>query len=356
MKTNTETMVSAESGLGKFASAYFPDCPQTVGMSLQSLSGDAGFRRYFRTNTAPPMIAVDSPPDRENNLAYVRTSLLLSSLGVRVPRIVAVDFARGFLLVEDLGEDLLQNQLSRQNPDHLYRLAMDQLMLIQSCEKQPWFLPEYDDALLMSEMDLFNQWFLQALLGITLDQKQSDRLQQLFDLLIQEAQSQPKVLVHRDYHARNLMCLEQGGLAVIDFQDAVWGPITYDLASIGRDCYLRWSEQRLDTFVNNSADQLKERGLLDQEQKPLFRRWFDLMGLQRHIKVLGIFARLHLRDGKAGYLQDLPLVLRYAIEVMREFDECSEIAAWMTSEVVPECEKQPWYSDWQRAGSESEIS
>lgn len=356
MNTNTQELMSAESALVKFASVYRLDCSLSSDICLQGLSGDAGFRRYFRTNTAPSLIAVDSPPERENSLAYVRTSLLFRDLGVRVPKIIAVDFAQGFLMVEDLGTDLLQDRLPGQDPNQLYALAMEQLMLIQSCDQPPAFLPDYDDELLMKEMDLFREWFLQKLLGVTLDSERLDQLKRLFDFLREEAQSQPRTLVHRDYHARNLMCLDGGDLAVIDFQDAVWGPITYDLVSLGRDCYVRWSEQRLNSFVENCADRLQEQGRLSADQRPVFRRWFDLMGLQRHIKVLGIFARLHLRDGKSGYLPDLPLVLRYTLEVMSQYEECSEIADWMISEVVPQCVDQPWYSDWQSAGSETEIA
>lgn len=340
----------------EFVRRYWPFSDQEMSDDWHALSGDAGFRRYFRAGGTATVIAANSPPTKEQNLAYVKISRLLAELGVRVPTIFAVDFGQGYFVLEDLGDGLLQDQLSRNDTQSVYTKAMEQLGLIQSCAAQPDFIPAYDRQMLVDEMALFVTWFAEKLLGATIDQHRKARIQDLFEFLAEQALQQPKTLVHRDFHARNLMTLQNGELAVIDFQDAVWGPITYDLASLGRDCYVRWSRDRLDTFVEQSADQLLSAGQINTAQRAEFRQWFDLMGLQRHIKVLGIFSRLSLRDGKHRYLRDLPLVLRYTLEVMEQYDACKEMADWMTDELIPVCVDQDWYSDWQTAGSESELA
>jgi len=340
----------------EFVSLYWPFPEQALTDDWRMLSGDAGFRRYFRVGDRSTVIAANSPPTKERNLAFVQVNILLAKLGVRVPKIFAVDLRKGYFVLEDLGDGLLQNQLSGDKIQNLYMKAIEQLRLIQNCALQPDFVPSYDQQMLTAEMDLFVTWFAEKLLGVTISQSRKARIQDLFEFLVQEALRQPKVLVHRDFHARNLMTLQNGELAVIDFQDAVWGPITYDLASLGRDCYVRWSPDRLDAFVEQNADQLLSAGQITAAQRTEFRRWFDLMGLQRHIKVLGIFSRLYLRDGKPGYLQDLPLVLRYTLEVMSQYDACKEMADWITDELIPLCADQDWYSDWQTAGSESELA
>lgn len=342
-----------------FVRCYWPHAQPDLTSDWQALSGDAGFRRYYRIGEAgssSTVIAVDSPPEKERNLAYVQTSLLLAELGVRVPKILAVDFNRGYFVIEDLGDELLQYWLENEDSEDGYQKALEQLQRIQDCKSQPGFVPDYDREQLMTEMSLFVTWFVTKLLGTELDQGASERIQNLFEFLVQEALQQPRVLVHRDFHARNLMLLQNGDLAVIDFQDAIWGPITYDLVSLGRDCYLRWSPDRLDTFIDGCADELLSSGKITAEQRPKFRRWFDLMGLQRHIKVLGIFARLYLRDGKPGYLKDLPLVLRYTLEVMHQYEECNELAEWISNELIPLCEEHDWYQDWQAAGTETELA
>lgn len=342
--------------LENFVAGYWPYSKLELKQGLRPLSGDAGFRRYFRADASPSAIAVDSPPDKESNLEYVRTNLLLSDLGVRVPKMLAVDFSSGYFLLEDLGKDHLLDQLSESGADGLYRSAMEQLSRIQACERQPAYIPDYDRHLLLSEMNLFREWFMEKLLGVNLDADRNQSLSKLFEILAQEALAQPRVLVHRDYHSRNLMCTGAGDIAVIDFQDAVWGPVTYDLVSLARDCYVRLSPARVDDFVGTFAERLLAKGKINAGQHSEFRRWFDLMGLQRHLKVLGIFARLHLRDGKSGYLNDLPLVLRYTLEVMSQYADSAEIASWIVAEVIPLCEKQSWYSDWSSAGVETELS
>lgn len=342
--------------LKEFVNSYWPFPQQGMSSDCRALSGDAGFRQYYRVGDSPAVIAVDSPPKKERNRAYVQTNLLLSDLGVCVPKIFAVDFNRGYFVLEDLGSTHLQARLSEEGSQRNCQKALEQLTIIQSCVSQPDFVPDYDRALLMAEMNLFITWFVEKLLGKELDKGNRANILNLFEFLVAEALEQPRVLVHRDFHSRNLMIRENGDLAVIDFQDAVWGPITYDLVSLGRDCYLRWSSAQLDAFVEQSADRMMNAGQITAPQRVKFRRWFDLMGLQRHLKVLGIFARLYLRDGKPGYLQDLPLVLRYTLEVLSQYEDCADMATWISEELIPLCAKQDWYRDWQTAGSETELA
>lgn len=324
-------------------------------MTFHPLSGDAGFRRYFRLGGDRSIIAVNSPPDKEKNLAYVRTSNLLRSLGVRVPKIYAVDFENGFFLLEDMGNKLLQAQVFEGCADGLYAKAADHLRAIQSCGEKPDYIPYYDRPYLLKEMELFPEWFLLRCLGLELDDAEKAMLQNVFSILMESAASQPQGLVHRDFHARNLMCLDSGDIAVIDFQDATWGPITYDYVSLARDCYLRWSIDRLDLFVEDSHKRLVKENKITVKDIDQFRRWFDLMGLQRHIKVLGVFARLSLRDNKHQYLRDFPLVLRYTIEVSRAYEELSDFNSWMLDIIVPRCQQKSWYSDWSTAGDNNAL-
>lgn len=322
---------------------------------FQLLSGDAGFRRYLRILSDPTTMAVDAPPEKENNLAFVRTNLLLAWLGLGVPRIHAVDFSQGFFLLEDFGDTLLCQKVLDGRSDEAYSLAVDQLIRLQRCQACPSWMPIYDDKLLRAELELFRRWFLSELLSMSVSDPVSKLLTNFFEMLIDSALDQPSTLVHRDFHARNLMWLSDGSLGVIDFQDAVWGPIAYDAVSLARDCYLHWSDSRLQRFISDYVDRLVEENLLAEADRDKFPRWFDLMGLQRHIKVLGIFARLYLRDEKPGYLNDLPLVLRYTLEVMSKYEECAEVTEWILTEVIPVCEVQPWYEDWRTAGSEVEV-
>ena len=312
-------------------------------LEAQGLTGDAGFRRYYRTNTAPSLIAVDSPPAKENNPAYVNIAMALQSAGLRTPVIHAVDFAQGYLLLEDFGDQLLQPLLNDQTIAELYGLAETALLKLQQLPDSKALFPRYDAQLLGDEMALLKQWFVTDLLGIELQADESTMLDNLFGQLIQSAQEQPQVLVHRDYHSRNLMLLANNSLGVIDFQDAVWGPITYDLVSLLKDCYIRWPVQQ----TRQRALAFKQRlGLSVDDQQ--FLRWFDLMGLQRHIKVMGIFARLALRDNKRDYLKSLPMVIEYSLEAAEQYAECQTFCQWFKRRVSPLLANQSWYSEPER--------
>jgi aminoglycoside/choline kinase family phosphotransferase len=312
-------------------------------LKAQGLAGDAGFRRYYRLNTEPSLIAVDSPPAKENNPAYVNIAMELQSGELRTPIIHAVDFAQGYLLLEDFGDQLLQPLLNKDSVTQLYDLAESTLLKLQQLPDNRALFPRYDAQLLGDEMALFKQWFVSELLGVELQADDNAMLDDLFAQLIQSAQQQPQTLVHRDYHSRNLMLVDNNSLGVIDFQDAVWGPITYDLVSLLKDCYVRWPAQQ----TEQRAVAFKQRlGLSVDDQQ--FLRWFDLMGLQRHIKVMGIFARLALRDNKQGYFKDLPLVIEYSLEAAEQYAECHAFCRWFKQRINPLLGAHSWYQEPQR--------
>ncbi|MCV6604989.1 MAG: phosphotransferase, partial [Porticoccaceae bacterium] len=300
-------------------------------------------------NTQPSLMVVWAPPQRENNPAFVSKALAFQALGLRTPTVYAVDYHSGYLLIEDFGDQLFASQL-QQHSDRLYQNALQTLQRIQAMAPQPEVFPNYDRELLATELGLFPRWFLGELLHLELRPDERQLLDQLDQLLIDSALEQPQVVVHRDYHCRNLMILEDGQVGVIDFQDAVVGAITYDLVSLLKDCYLRQPRQWVEQQALSYAEQLRTGGQLGGIDDSQFLRWFDLMGLQRHIKVLGIFARLSLRDGKHRYLNDLPLVIRYTLEVAERYPQLAAFNQWFHQRVVPALPQHSWYSDWQRAG------
>lgn len=325
------------------------------GLSLTPVTGDAGFRAYFRTNTQPPFIAAHAPSEYEDNLAFVTKGLALSKGGIHVPAIYAVDYQCGFLLQEDLGDRLYLGELSVDTQGSLYDRAEAVLLKIQGLPDDTTIFPVYGEALLRREMDLFPQWFVGSLLGVELDSRVQQLVDPLFEALIGSAVEQAQVVVHRDYHSRNLLKLADGDVGVIDFQDAVMGPVTYDLASLLRDCYVRWSPSLVEERVENYRRKLlmaadEGKIAVNVPDADTFLRWFDLMGLQRHLKVLGIFARLSLRDGKARYLNDLPLVVRYVLEVAQKYPETEELYRWFVACLVPQMAAHDWYKPWQSAG------
>jgi len=326
-------------------------CAEALGvalepLTLQPVAGDASFRRYYRLQGhRPSRIAVHAPPDKEKNLEFLRIAALLRAAGVHAPEVFAHHAGNGFLLIEDFGDRLLLPALDAQSAGPLYAEALATLLRIQHAPTsgEGWELPHYSHALLEQEMRLFPHWYLERLLGLALEPAECALLDALFDRLCAEALAQPQVLVHRDYHSRNLMLLDGGALGVIDFQDAVRGPLTYDLVSLLRDCYVCWPPERVRDWALEHAARATAAGLMPATDAERFLRWFDWMGLQRHIKVLGIFARLWLRDGKQGYLADLPLVMRYTREVAGSYPELADFAHWFDARVLPLAERQDWY-------------
>ncbi len=319
--------------------------------ALRPLSGDAGFRRYYRVSLPqPPLLAVDAPPEVEDTGRFVQVAQHLRQLGVCTPRVLAADPVRGFLLLEDFGDRLLHGELSDDTAPLLYGEALMNLLTLQQSPRPDW-LEEYGREALARELALFQQWFVSGLLGCTLDDHEQAQLRQLFRSLEDSALEQPQVLVHRDYHSRNLLLTESGTLGVIDFQGALWGPATYDPVSLLRDCYIRWAPEQVRIWALGYGNLAREVGLLPEAvSEERFLRWFDWMGLQRHIKVLGIFARLSLRDGKHDYLADLPLVIRYTLEVAEQYPELAAFANWFRQRLLPLAQQQPWYRDYRNAG------
>jgi N-acetylmuramate 1-kinase len=330
---------------------YLPAHLTETNVELERVSGDAGFREYFRINCEPSMLATYAPPEHENNLAFVTIGIELAGAGVHVPRVFAVDYQRGYLIQEDLGAELYLKSLRRRTADMLYSRAQAVLLSIQSLNPGKEIFPAYSEKLLYDEMTLFTDWFVRKLLGQSVTSSTQIMLDRLFEKLVGNAIAQPQVIVHRDYHSRNLLVLPLAGVGVIDYQDAVIGPCTYDLVSLLRDCYVRWPEtwvlkQRANYLRSAKEACLLPEGLTESD----YARWFDLMGLQRHIKVLGIFARLFLRDGKADYLDDLPLVIRYTLEVAGSYLETGDFYEWFTDTLTGPLASQSWYQDWRNAG------
>lgn len=310
-------------------------------LQWQDLSGDASFRRYSRCRIGGKswMVAV-APPEKENNEAFVAVAHLLDEAGVRVPKVLAVDYQHGFLLQSDLGDRLLLSLLNPDSVDDYYRASMQQIAAMQTIEQDHLqSLPAYDHDLLAQELGHFPAWFVDQMLGYQLTDAEQTMLQRFFDQLAQSAQQQPQVFVHRDYHSRNIMVTEHNELATIDFQDAVVGPLTYDLVSLLRDCYVVWPREQVQGWVRDFHRQYCQRHDVDLQQ---FQTWFDLMGLQRHIKVLGIFARLSIRDGKHGYLNDLPTVVRYVRSVAAEHHQAADFLAWFDDKLLPLIARQSW--------------
>lgn len=313
--------------------------------SLQVVSGDASFRRYFRLPLQAPetsLIAVDAPPEKENSRPFVAIARALRAHGVHVPEVVAADFNQGFMLLEDFGDTLLRPQLTEATVNGLYTRSMQALLHLLACDAVPGHaLPLYDRQRLMDEMGLLRDWFIPRYLGMTLNTEQQSVLENAFVAIANAVTQQPQVFVHRDYHSRNLMLLANGEIGVIDFQDAVTGPVTYDLVSLLRDAYVVWPPAAVEKWVKEFAAMLRHEGLLAVDDAT-FLRWFDWMGAQRHLKVVGIFARLSIRDGKHGYLNDIPLVFNYLLAEIQPYPELHALFELLRTTVLPAyLEKQP---------------
>jgi aminoglycoside/choline kinase family phosphotransferase len=291
------------------------------GLRLAPASADASFRSYWRVSGADASyVLMDAPPDKEPVAPWLDIGARLHAAGVHTPKVYASDAAAGFVLMEDLGNRTYLPELNEASADTLYADAMTALARTQAVDTTG--LPRYDRAQLVVELELMPEWFLRRHLGFTPSCEEWDVLEAAFTRLVHAAQEQPQGFVHRDYHSRNLMFVEDNNPAVIDFQGAMHGPITYDIASLLRDCYIAWPEKRVQGWL----EAYRQRVAADTDAAT-FRRWFDLTGLQRHIKVLGIFCRLCYRDGKPQYLGDLPLVWHYVTDVCRRYPELADFVA-----------------------------
>jgi N-acetylmuramate 1-kinase len=303
-------------------------------------SADASFRRYFRVHRdGGTQIAMDAPPERESLDAWLRVVRILSATGVHVPPVIAVDAEQGFVLIGDLGRQHYLEALGQgADPEPLYADAVDALVRLQSGDPAGE-LPPYDRELLMRELELFPEWFVSRHLSLPTADGERATIAAAFEWLCDEALAQPVVLVHRDYHSRNLLVRPEGNPGIVDFQDAVRGPISYDLVSLLKDCYVVWPRKRMLAWLDRYREKAAAAGLSVGRDRDEFLRWFDRMGLQRHLKVLGIFARLWHRDRKPGYLGDLPRVLDYTLEATGAIPELSDFDAFLRKRVVPAFDK-----------------
>lgn len=301
--------------------------------SLEPASSDASFRRYFRViHRNGRHIIMDAPPEKENTEPFIRIAKLFASANLQVPAIEQINSEQGFLMLEDLGSTCLLDKINPTNADNIYQQALDSLFELQTqIAISDCGLNQYDQALLERELGIFSEWFLNKLLGIKLPESIK---MPLHDLLITSAIEQPQVCVHRDFHSRNLMVLDNYSLGIIDFQDAVIGPVSYDLVSLLRDCYIQWPAQQVEQWVYAYYQRLLSANLIVVEFAQ-FKRWFDLMGLQRHLKAVGIFARLHLRDGKSNYLADIPRTLSYISDVSKNYPELSAFSQFLEITILP---------------------
>src|SRR5438128_5304502 len=298
--------------------------------TLTAASSDASFRRYFRwEGEARSFIVMDAPPPQENCKPFVDIALLLAKSGINVPIIYAEDLERGFLLLNDLGNKTYLDVIDGENADALFKDALQALLAFQQLPMDA-VLPSYDVALLRRELELFPEWYVGRELGIKLDQEQLALWQRVSDLLIDSALAQPKVLVHRDYMPRNLMLSEQNP-GVLDFQDAVYGPVTYDVTCLFKDAFLSWPDARVHGWLKDYWHQAGKLGIPVQSDFEDFLRASDLMGVQRHLKVIGIFARICHRDGKPRYLGDVPRFFAYIEAVLARRPELAELGELLAS-------------------------
>ncbi len=305
---------------------------------IEPASSDASFRRYFRAVCGErTFIIMDAPPAKETVGPYLQVTRLLEPLGVHVPHVYEADVDRGLLLLEDLGSTSYLARLATGEAQRLYDEALRALARIQvhGAEAAQQLAP-YDREPLRRELALMPEWFLERHLSIEPSASERRMLQAAFEFLIAEALEQPQVFVHRDYHSRNLMVTAERNPGVIDFQDALRGPVGYDLVSLLEDCYISWPRERVLGWVRAYRERLESEAGPAGADAQQFLRWFDLIGVQRHLKVLGIFARLWYRDGKSGYLRDLPLTLRYVRDTCGRYAELGELSEFLERRVAAE--------------------
>lgn len=317
-------------------------------LELESVSGDASFRRYFRASLdGESFIAVDAPPQHEDNATFVRLSTMLQQAELCAPKVYSVDYDQGFMLLVDLGDELyLPKLLAYQESENidganeLYSEAISALVRLQSGVNKERLDP-YTREKLLEEMSLFGEWFCKQLLGVIPTDKERQLINQTFEWLADTVLEQEQIAVHRDYHSRNLMILDAEKFAefkppgVIDFQDAVVGSYTYDLVSLLRDCYIQWPQPKVQQWAAEYLACAQSAGLFTEHTQAQLLRDMDMTGLQRNLKVLGIFSRLLIRDHKSQYLADIPLVIRYFLDVSEQYSELAEFRAWFTEKVLP---------------------
>ncbi len=296
---------------------------------LEALPFDASFRRYFRVQHAQgSYIAMDASLEIKSCVPYVAIANAFRKKGLCAPEIIASDLTQGFLLLSDFGNCVYLNELNLNNARELYGRALDSLAILQTCRKvEHWQVPLFTADFMRQELELFKEWFLQKHLGLELLPHTEKMLAECFNFLAESAASQPQVFMHRDYHSANLMVLPERSVGILDFQDAFMGPVTYDLVSLLRDCYIAWPEELVTELV---LQYRKKLSIKVSESE--FLRWFDLMGLQRHLKALLTFARKYRRDGNANYLQHIPRTLNYILNVSQRYEPCQALYNFLKME------------------------
>jgi aminoglycoside/choline kinase family phosphotransferase len=302
---------------------------------INPASEDASFRRYYRLEyDNSSRIVMDAPPENEGCGTFIDIATRLRACDVNAPEIFKADLDLGFILLTDLGHDLYLDVLNDTNAEALYGDALTALVTIQQNIDQTE-IPPYNESLLLQEMELFREWLLQKHLCIKLDSKKHNELDNLFSLLTVTALEQPKVFVHRDYHSRNLMFCSTNNPGIIDFQDAVIGPLTYDLVSLFKDCYIKWPREKISDWAMDFYRRIDSSGLSEKD----FLRWFDLMGVQRQLKASGIFARLYHRDNKASFLKDIPRTLSYILDLEQDYPELKFLTELIRTQMLSVLEK-----------------
>lgn len=300
---------------------------------LRPASGDASFRRYFRVQCGEKSyIAMDAPPDKESCDVFIDVGKRLSTAGVNVPDLLAEDRSQGFLLLTDFGEQQYLQAINPENADALYQDAIESLLSVQQYGRVDG-LPVYDESLLLSEIQLFNEWLLGKHIGYEMNISEQAGLRSLYRVLVDNALSQPQVFVHRDYHSRNLMVVPGNNPGVLDYQDAVLGPAFYDIVSLLKDCYIKWPREQIQHWLEQFTRGLHSKDV-DYDSSDM-QRWFDLMGVQRHLKASGIFCRLNHRDGKDGYLKDVPRTLSYILDLQSDYAELTPLCDLIQTHIMP---------------------
>ncbi len=313
---------------------------------LQTLSGDASFRQYFRVQLGKTSyIAVNAPPETEKNAEFLAVQSLFARAGLRVPEILAHNLVDGFFLQSDLGDALLLPELNKGSVNHWYNKALDSLLKLQQIPPNKAKLPCYSTEQMRQDLERFPEWFVTGLLKRQLSAAETGLFNDFCEQLIALCQAQPRVVTHYDFQSRNLMICADQELAVIDFQDAMLAPVSYDLVSLLRDCYIKWPPRQVQAWVESYTSQARNCGVIAADiDDQCFMGWFDAMGLQRHVRVIGTFARLHLRDNKPGYLKDIPLVCEYVSEVLGQHPEFAEFGAWF-EQLMATAASQAWYQN-----------
>ena len=306
---------------------------------LAAITGDASFRRYFRVNTSDQSyIVMDSDPDKLDNTPYIELNKVFSQHGFKLPKILQADEKQGFFLLSDLGNthlaDLLGDEDRTLHYKHLIKLSAQWAQIPPA-----QYMKVFDGKFLQFELSIFRDWLVDNFIGEQLSADEQQMWQQACELLINNALEQPIVTVHRDFHSRNIMRTGQQW-AIIDYQDAVQGPVCYDLVSLLRDCYFKLPEQELDYLLHYAYDEFSEQQLLQDTSFAMFKRWFDLTGVQRHLKAAGIFCRLKLRDGKSGYLNNVLPTLTYISNVSKEYPELTALGQWIEQIIIPQTKQR----------------